>query len=235
MKYEYFYKPLNIKVEVQVKLNQRRTYLHLKPHLLKITTFKKLDKNEIEFFIQQYEKKIREVCLKEENYDFNTLHLWGKKYCFYPFIDNKIRKTEVEIKENIILIRASSEEKIKKAIKTMYNNELKARYLPYYQKVEKLFNERFNRKIENKFKGINYYKSFLGRCYFRTKEIELSSYLAKYDEDIMYEVICHEFCHLFYSDHGPNFKKLLYSLVPNYSEYKKRIKIANHEIIKDYI
>ena len=77
-------------------------------------------------------------------------------------------------------------EKIKKAIKTMYNNELKARYLPYYQKVEKLFNENLDLDFIGRF--------VLGR-YWRTataeerkefinvyRELNIKTWSSRFDE-----------------------------------------------------
>ena len=69
-----------------------------------------------------------------------------------------------------------------------------------------------------------YLKSSWGLCYPERQEVILNTLLARYKPECLEYVIAHEFCHLNYADHGPEFKKLLDQVYPNWRVMRAQLR-----------
>lgn len=60
-----------------------------------------------------------------------------------------------------------------------------------------------------------------GFCNFKTKLISINTEIIKKDRDFIDYVVLHEICHLKIPNHGPEFKKLLNTYLPNWKKIQK--------------
>ena len=71
-------------------------------------------------------------------------------------------------------------------------------------------------------------RSRYGSCSSR-KVISFSCFLMLCPEEAIDYVVVHELCHLRYMNHGPNFHALLSSVLPDYRERRKRLRMPLEE------
>ena len=77
---------------------------------------------------------------------------------------------------------------------------------------------------------------FINEYLKKDYSIKLSTMLAKYDEEALYHIFCHEVAHHFYLNHSSDFYNLLLNIDPLYLENKNNMKkLANEIRDKDYL
>lgn len=101
----------------------------------------------------------------------------------------------------------------------------------YDEKCEIIFNDSLNRMyklIENvniKYPNLEYKyaKSTWGKCYVNKNKIVLNKHLIKTDVDLIDYVVLHELVHFKYIYHDKNFYDLLYKLMPDAKNRRKKL------------
>lgn len=228
----FFSDELNIQITVVYNPKLKRINFRFKPQEFYISAAKKLTLKMIEKYIEKYKDYILKYCCNQSSLKEQILHLWGKPY---NLVFVKSPRNSYLISEDTIYIYYTNENNIKKNIRNLYKNELSKK------DINNIFNNIITKFTDCNIKSCylsnnyKYCKSFLGRFYQKTKEIELSSFIAKYDESLIYHTLCHELCHFYYFNHSKEFKKLLLKVDPYYSKNKQELKKINKEIVKDYI
>ncbi len=221
-----------LKVEHVVNPRLKHTNIRVYRDRLYISNNVRISTEEILKFIETNKKKIIAIITRPKIEKLNQLHLWGNKYSLDLVLSNK---NKYLIEDNKITIYYTKEDNIKNVIRKMYKDELsKIDIFSMYQDIIKIYpSDKYNNVvISDKY---NYYKTFLGRYFVKSKKIEISSYIAKYDKREVYHVLCHEISHIFVASHSEEFYKVLYMFDNNYKLSKARRKNLNKEIRSDYI
>ncbi len=235
MRYEYLDLKTNIKIVLEVR-RQKNIILHFRPKLLYVTSPKRITKVDLFSYLEKYKEKILSLSeVEEEKGDF--LCLFGKRY---QLLISKALNDSYNISDSKITfyLKSLSDAKIKSAIKRMYYNEFVNILEPYLMEAKNhlraypIFKDKLE-VLDNV--KVNYYKTFLGRCFINRREIELSSYLAKYEPKYILGVIYHEMCHLLVPSHDKNFHKILDNIYPENRILTKEMKSMNRIIIKDFL
>ncbi len=176
----------------------------------------------VEEFINQKKdwiiKKHTEIINRKEN---ENLYLNGEKIKFggreYT-LKIKDNKGESKIEGDSIIIYCkdvSDYEKRKRAVYDFYRTDLNLRInrmLPELSKRTGLYPDCF---------AIKNMKTRWGTCNTKTKKIWLNLMLAKYDENVLRYILCHELVHLEIKGHGADFKARLTEICPDWKEIKK--------------
>jgi len=103
----------------------------------------------------------------------------------------------------------------------------------YLEKVERVFNKRYDEcckkikrfGIQPPMLTIRSLKTRWGSC-TKAGKIILNKELIKAPIECIDYVIMHELCHLKEYNHGPKFWRLLYKVMPDYKERKKRLNLC---------
>lgn len=234
MKYQYYEKNLNLTAIVTIR-KQKNIILHFKPRLLVITSPVFLKEEKIKKYLYLYQDKLN---VETENDDDSLyLHFWGKKYILKVYFSNHNSYYFTTDTINI-LSTSKSEKDIKKFIKKIYINELRQKADLKFINIKELLNNNEEYKYATTLvKELNYTyaKSFLGRCFKKTNKIELSGYLAKYDEKFIEGVIFHELTHLLVFSHNQLFHRYLASVYPYQARDKKEMRKLALYLEKDYV
>lgn len=233
MKYVYFFEELNINVEVLVR-KQKNIILHFRPGVVVITSPTILSLKKIKEYLLLYKNRILPQPSVEEGM---FLHLWGKRYELKIYRGNHFAY-RIENDNFILLTTSASETRIKRVLKDIYIKELKSKAeLVYYNLYQKLKNDELYAEYLNKDLKLNYTyaKSFLGRYFKKTGKIELSGYLAKYEEKYIEGVIAHELVHSIEFSHSKAFHNQLARIYD--SEKNDRLKMQKLAPLleKDYV
>ena len=220
---------LPIKIKVVHNPKQKNLIYRFKPGLLYISSPRPIYQKDIMVALDKYSAQISKYCFVETLVP--TLHLWGKAYQLELV---KAKYNQIILEPQKIIVYYDNKEP-KKLIKEFYNEELSLKYKAYYEEIKGRVNRLYNKNVLVTFKGIGYYKSFLGRCFWQKNQIELSGYLAKYPEEEIKGVIAHEFAHLFVHNHSQAFKEVLAQIDASYKQHISNIKKYNRDIRNDYI
>ncbi len=163
----------------------------------------------------------------------------------YIIIKSKIKNMYIQIKDEKVIVKAPIQLK-EKYVKEFVNKKSKWIYeglkknkvkSKTEEKIGQKKIERLTRIVE---KTINKYSKVLnvkpnkvriknikyawGSCSSQ-RNISISMQLARKEEKVIEYVVLHEMCHLIYMNHSKNFWKLVEEYMPEYKEYKKKLKI----------
>lgn len=235
MKYEFLDEKSNITVILEVR-KQKNIILHFRPNTLYITSPKRLGKDKLLEYLDKYKNKIISLN-SDDDPNLDYLCLWGKRYIL-KVIKSVLNDYKIENDTIYIFLKNVTLASTKAGIKEMYNRELSLVINDYLLVVKNKLkeNELFKDKLYALDKvNINYYKTFLGRCFIKSKRIELSSYLAKYDPKYILGVIYHEMTHLIIPSHDKYFHKILDTIYPENRILTKEMKSMNSIITKDFL
>jgi predicted metal-dependent hydrolase len=210
------------------KAKNKNTYARLKedksisvsaPYHVKVNDIYPL----LDRLIDKIEKKIDLELVKKDHFDdLDTIYYLGQAYKINVINTKGNEFIKLDNSFNIYLKNINDKEKLNFLIKKFYLGQ-----------AEILLKQRFFNLLEN-FKHIEFIPilkikrmtSKYGCCYYKRKEVVLSSLLMFYDIDCIDYVIIHELAHFIQPNHSKKFYYLIEQYIPNYKEYEKRLK--NH-------
>lgn len=144
--------------------------------------------------------------------------LFGKEYKLHILEDRGL--SEIYTREETIIFknpREVSEKTVQRHLLNFYKSSLILETERFFAKWEKELN------VQKKELKIKKMKGKWGYCEFRKKIICLNTELAKRNLEFVEYVVLHELCHLIEPNHGPRFKKLLDTHMPNWRIISKSI------------
>lgn len=203
----------------------KKMYLSIKPGgQINISAPYRIPNVEIENFVSKHTEWIKKN--QEKMYTIKNLapkylsrdhiYLFGEQYILHV---NEGKKNSVtSSKKNIFLtIHSLTDTNREKIINEWYRKKLKEKItvlLPECEKIAGLYCSDW--RIKNM-------KTRWGTCNIATKRIWINLKLAKMSEIYLKYVIFHELAHLAVSNHGPDFKALLSSFMPNWRKVRKSL------------
>lgn len=145
------------------------------------------------------------------------LYLFGYKFKI-EFKKDIYKDYEIDFNLRIVYIKNSkSKNKLINVILSIYKDVLDS-YI--YNDLLKKYNKYLNNyKITYQFS-----KTFLGRCVYSKKEIQINYLLAKYEIDYLKSTFVHELAHIYIKNHSKDFYNKM-------KEIDENVKIKNKNII----
>ncbi|ASI13600.1 putative metal-dependent hydrolase [Candidatus Mancarchaeum acidiphilum] len=157
--------------------------------------------------------------------DGDLIHITDRSFLIHSSIDQFIKRPMTKLTGNLlyVVIPASEATKANYILNDRVIKFLIKLVLPYViQRVNHINNEFFGFKV-SRIKVYRPKKVVLGSCNYGNKTLSFNLRIFLCPENIIDSVIVHELCHLKVPNHSQQFWKLLYSVMPDYDEYRKWI------------
>jgi hypothetical protein len=208
--------------------NIKHSYLRVvgKDQLL-ITSNMHMETSQIIQFIKKHEKRILMMIsssAKKPLISHEFFLLFGKNY---PFEIQKSKKNSIQIIDNTILFSSSTGEIIPSYIESFYQKKLLEKATQFIDELKYTLGKEIN--IDHLIFKSQKMKTQFGSCHVSKRIIKLNSILARFDEQYLYAILCHELVHLKVIGHQLNFYKVLEKYVPNYKAIRHQLKIIVSE------
>jgi len=212
-------------VEIERK-RIRNIYLRVEGDKLLITAPYFISEQEIYSFINEKRRWIDKQFVKKEERHRNTKLLFddsvfylGKRYDLLVLKGNN----NIKIEEDRIVIFTKKEDEdyikrlfYRKTANTLLNivKEKQGKYLDILRDYGYYLNPIYKIKVLNSMWGVNYLES---------NQINLSSKLIHYNEEIIEAVLWHELLHFVIPNHSKRFHQILKNHMPNNEELMKKL------------
>lgn len=199
-------------IEVRfIKKKVKRTSIRVKQNEIIITSFRKMNNDEIYSLININMNFIKKT-LEKLNYN-NILddeeEIFGKIY-------------KIVYDDNCVKLIDNEDIYEYKDINDLYSKQ--------YLKLQDIFNE-VNRRLFPNIKCSLIIKRMISRwgvCYVKKNKIGLSTYLVHLPVHLIEYVIIHEFCHFAYPNHSKDFYNCVFKYKKNYKSDVSELKKYSH-------
>jgi len=219
------------KIEYNVIYSKRKTLeISIKaPDIITVRAPIYLSEEQVEKSVRNKSKWIMEKLeilskvditpIKKEYVEGEEFMYRGENYLLRTVIDEKLKKPEVKLYEDKLIITMPRQDKqtIKDAIWSWYKQEAKmtiADRVEYYSRY-------FNLKPNNI--KIKAQKARWGSCTYKN-DLAFNYKLIMAPPHVLDYVVVHEMCHMEHKDHSKNFWNRVSSIMPDYKDRRKWLK-----------
>ncbi|HKK96430.1 MAG TPA: SprT family zinc-dependent metalloprotease [Anaerovoracaceae bacterium] len=198
-----------------IKKNIKHMYIRVKGEDVIVTVPNKTNEEYILGFIDSrmdWILKNRRTIIVNQIISGESHFVFGVPYVIKVEEDNK---DDLELKNNLMLLKVKSLDKREKVLDKYYRKLLEAKLADEIPKCESIT------RIKADEWKIRKMKSRWGSCNTREKKITINLELAKMPIKCLDYIIIHELAHLYEPSHNARFKSLMDEFLPNWRIIKK--------------
>lgn len=204
----YYIEGKSILVDVIVKRNNRNTYLRVKDGRIIITSFRKIDKNELDDLILKIKPKLIRYLNNKPESDERYINGIKRKIVFKEDLINDYSINDLEF---IIYYKKNINDK-EKLLNKYLKEYVKEKLACYIEQAKIDFNDFVDFEVIFDYKTC---KTFYGKCMPKEHRITFSTICSRLTDLEMKYVVYHEFAHFKYKGHQKDFYDFLELKLPN--------------------